>query len=497
HVLLSKNHTDKYGVFTLKTYVPSNLQKELQLCFRYNCDVNDHRRNPHKKEYCKYVSSFRCLWDGATKGIKCKLLAELQDKTVGHVHYPSVSLLTTKKKKIYEIKEWNVKSNISYFVATDFENSTEVKEQIKIAIKEIQNNTCIKFENKEQKIENKSGINFIKSHKCESEKIGEQLENKSQTIYLTDECAQSMRTIRSLLHETLGQFSPVLRKDGNKYVQINLLYLNLSKIEMFNYSYQPIQNYNGYYDFGSITHFNSTMFGVDEKIETIRPIVKYGNYYETSMGKIAEASFYDYRALNKYYCSNFTNTTCGTSSESCLFGGYRDPRNCSRCICRLEHHDNQCRSPSTDFSSPCGYSYIEAKNFLQKWIRSEIHLCEYLIKANDTKKHVFLRLPSFKGIFEKKNCSLKNSINIDYKNDKSEPGLCLCYNKDFETIEIVSEGNFINIGYRFHWYKTFVYFEYMEVNSTNFKYSDLSEDEKMAVLRNVTFDEEKYKKQYS
>uniref|UniRef100_A0A0N5A4H3 Astacin domain-containing protein n=1 Tax=Parastrongyloides trichosuri TaxID=131310 RepID=A0A0N5A4H3_PARTI len=164
-VLLSKNHSDPYGVFTLKTYVPSNLQKELQLCFRYNCDVNDHRRNPHKKEYCKYVSSFRCLWDGATKGIKCKLLAELQDKTVGHVHYPSVSLLTIKKKQKYEIKKWNVNSNISYFIENDFENSTEVKKQIKFAIEEIQNNTCIKFENKEQIIQNKSGINFIKSHK--------------------------------------------------------------------------------------------------------------------------------------------------------------------------------------------------------------------------------------------------------------------------------------------------------------------------------------------
>uniref|UniRef100_A0A0N4ZDA6 Metalloendopeptidase n=1 Tax=Parastrongyloides trichosuri TaxID=131310 RepID=A0A0N4ZDA6_PARTI len=444
-VLLSKNHSDPYGVFALKTYVPSNLQKELQLYFRYNCDLKDRIKYPHRKKYSKYVSSFGCPWDRATKGIK--------------------------NPKQYMHK---------------------VKEQIKIAIKEIQNNTCINFENREEIIQNKSGINFIKSHKCESEKIGETLENKSQTIYLTDECAQSMRTIRSLLHETLGQFSPVLRKDGNKYVQVNLLYLNLSKIEMFNYSYQPIQNYTGYYDFGSIMHFNSTMFSVDEKIETIRPIVKYGNYIKSSMGRIGEASFYDYKTLNKYYCSHFFNVTPSPKSPSCLFEGYLNPINKSTCVCREEYFDEQCRSLSHSFSSQCGFNKIEAKQFLQKWIRSEIHLCEFLIHANDTKKHVFLRLPSFKGTFEKKDCSLKNSINIDYKGDKSEPGLCLCYNKDLETIEVVSESFFIAVGYRFHWYKTFVYFEYMEVNSTNFKYSDLSDDQKMAVFRNVTSDQVKY-----
>uniref|UniRef100_A0A0N4ZXQ3 Astacin domain-containing protein n=1 Tax=Parastrongyloides trichosuri TaxID=131310 RepID=A0A0N4ZXQ3_PARTI len=202
HCCIYKNSTDEYGVFTLRTLVKNETEKGLKLYFRYNCNLKNRIRNPHKKVYSVNVSSLNCPRDSPTGGIKCELKAELQNNTV---HSPSVSLFPNKTRKKYEIEKFDIKNNISFFISKNLGNFSRVEERIINVTKEIENKTCIIFQQRNDKISEGRGINFKKSNECKNTKIGMKQENSSQSIYLTEECATSTRTIRSLLHQALGQ----------------------------------------------------------------------------------------------------------------------------------------------------------------------------------------------------------------------------------------------------------------------------------------------------
>uniref|UniRef100_A0A0N5A121 Astacin domain-containing protein n=1 Tax=Parastrongyloides trichosuri TaxID=131310 RepID=A0A0N5A121_PARTI len=176
------------------------------LYFSHNCSSEKKRPKSKIKSKPVNVSSLKCHWNDSTEEINCELKAELQNKTD-----PSVSLLTSKKKKKYEIKIWDIRNNISFFIFKDFDNFSKVEERITNVIKEIENKTCIIFQQQNDTISKKNGINFKKSNECKNMKIGMKQGNGPQGIYLTEECATSTRTIRSLLHQALGQLASVFR----------------------------------------------------------------------------------------------------------------------------------------------------------------------------------------------------------------------------------------------------------------------------------------------
>uniref|UniRef100_A0A0N4ZTX3 Astacin domain-containing protein n=1 Tax=Parastrongyloides trichosuri TaxID=131310 RepID=A0A0N4ZTX3_PARTI len=151
--------------------------------------------------------------------------------------------------------------------------NSKVEERIINVIKEIENNTCIIFQQQNGTISGRHGINFKKSNECKNMRIGTKKGNSSQGIHLTEECATSIRTIRSLLHQALGHLPSVFREDRNKYVKVDFLYMNLSRVDSFNYNYtyRTENNYTGNFDFGSITLSNSSAFSVDKLKKIIKP----------------------------------------------------------------------------------------------------------------------------------------------------------------------------------------------------------------------------------
>uniref|UniRef100_A0A0N4Z5F1 Astacin domain-containing protein n=1 Tax=Parastrongyloides trichosuri TaxID=131310 RepID=A0A0N4Z5F1_PARTI len=277
HVCISQNSTDKYGVFTLKTFVKNETQKDLILNFYCNYSLKKQCHYSKKKPYSVNVSFLNCPWDNSTKGIKCELKVELQNIIVGIASYPSISLFPNTTREKYGIEKWDIQNNISFYIAKKFDNFSRVDERIINVTKEIENNTCIIFQQQNKTISGKHGINFKKSNECKNMKIGNARKNVSQGIHLTEECATSTRTIRSLLHQALGQLASVFREDRNKYVKINFLYMNLSSVDSFNYNYTYLteNNYTGNFDFGSITLSNSSAFSVDKIKKIIKPIVSY------------------------------------------------------------------------------------------------------------------------------------------------------------------------------------------------------------------------------
>uniref|UniRef100_A0A0N4ZZQ7 Metalloendopeptidase n=1 Tax=Parastrongyloides trichosuri TaxID=131310 RepID=A0A0N4ZZQ7_PARTI len=344
-------------------------------------------------------------------------------------------------------------------------------------VNEVQNNTCIEFAQKDQEIIGQNGINFLKSNICESEFIGAKFENKPQYIYLTDECSYSMRTIRSLLFEALGLLPQVFRKDRNHYVTLKFLYMDQSKVPRFYYNYQPINNSLRFYDFSSITHFNSTMYSVNETLKVITPIVNYSNFYENMMGRIEEPSFFDYKVLNNYYCKN----TC-PKENYCSNHGYHINHRCNKCICSLSYRNDRCEVINYGNLTICGYTSVYAISHLQHIVRSNIDYCLYHLVTHDIRGHVFIRFPYFRGMFLSKICSLNNSIEIKYQERLANPGICLCYSDDIEAPEIISESYHMIVICNFQVYKSYAFFEYMKVNSIDFKYRHLNKYERISHL---------------
>uniref|UniRef100_A0A0N4ZL45 Metalloendopeptidase n=1 Tax=Parastrongyloides trichosuri TaxID=131310 RepID=A0A0N4ZL45_PARTI len=457
------------------TSVKHEIQSKLNLYFYHCCDFKNCGRSPYKAKCLLHVPSLKCTWYQPIVGLKCEL-GEIQLLGKGNCKL----LNSTKKKhKEYKINKWNV--NISYFIFSNFTKINETTKNIQTVLTEVQNNTCIKFFKKNETI-NQNGINFLKSNKCESEVIGMKSENESQYIYLTDECSYSMRKIRSLLYETLGLLPPVLRKDRNKYVTLKFLYMNQSKVTPLYDYYKPINNSLGPYDLGSITHYIPTLFTFDKHVKTIEPNERYKMYYENMIGRIEEPSFFDYRTINKYYCSDICK------KNECEDSGYNDPKNCSKCIERIDFSYIFSNNITDNLNSNCGYYLIYAGDHLKHFIQSRVTTCLYYIRTLYNTGKVYVRFPSFRGTFIKKECSLKNSIEIIYKSNLDVPGLFLCYNDDFETIELISDSIFMTIIYRFEWYETYAYFEYKRTFDNDFKYEKLSKLEKIPLLRNETDD---------
>uniref|UniRef100_A0A0N4ZLH3 Astacin domain-containing protein n=1 Tax=Parastrongyloides trichosuri TaxID=131310 RepID=A0A0N4ZLH3_PARTI len=186
-----KNYTDKYGVFMFNTNVEQKFYPKLELTFSHCCGFIRCQRNSYKAKCSLRVPSLNCTRFPYIVERKCEL-GEIELSYEGNC-----KLLNSTKKlyKKYTINKWNV--NISYFIFNNFTNITETTRNIQTVLTEIENNTCIKFFKKNKTID-KNEIHFLKSNKCESEIIGMKSENKSQYIYLTDECSYSMRKIRSL-----------------------------------------------------------------------------------------------------------------------------------------------------------------------------------------------------------------------------------------------------------------------------------------------------------
>uniref|UniRef100_A0A0N5A6E0 CUB domain-containing protein n=1 Tax=Parastrongyloides trichosuri TaxID=131310 RepID=A0A0N5A6E0_PARTI len=114
---------------------------------------------------------------------------------------------------------------------------------------------------------------------------------------------------------------------------------------------------------------------------------------------------------------------------------------------------------------------------------SNITYCLYHIETNISKgHHVFIRFPNFRGMFLSKQCSWNNSIEIRFKKNVDYPGICLCYNKDIKAPELVSEGKNMIVIFNFQLYRSYVHLEFMEVNSTDFKYESLGEYDRIPQL---------------
>ncbi|CAJ0602546.1 unnamed protein product [Cylicocyclus nassatus] len=150
---------------------------------------------------------------------------------------------------------------------------------------------------------------------------------KAQRLNLGEGCD----LIGSVVHEIghiLGFWHTQARMDRDRYIL--LLLENIERDEGKNFLISDStknENYGIPYDFGSVMHYGSKMFSVNDN-HTMFPI---DERYIDTMGS-PFISFYDLLMMNILYdclgkCKHNPRTA------KCKMGGFPNPRDCTKCVC--------------------------------------------------------------------------------------------------------------------------------------------------------------------
>uniref|UniRef100_A0A0K0FES3 Metalloendopeptidase n=1 Tax=Strongyloides venezuelensis TaxID=75913 RepID=A0A0K0FES3_STRVS len=307
---------------------------------------------------------------------------------------------------------------------------------IKEALKEIENNTCIRFKEDNSLSNNNKGIIFEKSKVCSSY-VGLVNVNKRQTVNLTYECSSEKGYVLHEVGHALGLLHEHCRTDRDEFITIN--FNNIKTGLNGNFEIPRSVNYNNYsthYDYGSIMHYSSYEFSTSYWRKVLTS--KIHTEYDRMMGQRSYMTFNDYKKINLLYCSECKKTK-ETEEEKveCLNGGYIDYKNCSRCLCPFGYTGDSC-SEIMKSDERCNTTTFNANNTIfYHWIAGP-YKCFFHIKTDERKKIEF-------GIYQsstpyKDICTQDISHQVKYLEDKGSTGLLLCAWRN-NIINITSESN--------------------------------------------------------
>ncbi|XP_064597517.1 zinc metalloproteinase nas-38-like [Liolophura sinensis] len=150
------------------------------------------------------------------------------------------------------------------------------------------------------------------------------------------------------------------RPDRNRYVRIN--FSNVWRGFEGNFyanKWNTFHTENTPYDYSSLMHYASRDFARDvsrDTLEAVDPAMR------ATMGQRDELSFWDIKGANSRYCSQ----SCGEDSlewDRCAHEGFRNPNNCSECLCPLGWAPPFCEEPIS--STDCGINTFEATTSVQ------------------------------------------------------------------------------------------------------------------------------------
>uniref|UniRef100_A0A914W9G6 Metalloendopeptidase n=1 Tax=Plectus sambesii TaxID=2011161 RepID=A0A914W9G6_9BILA len=170
----------------------------------------------------------------------------------------------------------------------------------------------------------------------------------------------------------LGFWHEQTRYDRDSYVQIIAGSITSGASGNFEKrSRNEMVTYGIPYDFGSVMHYGSTAFGINNAL-TIRSI---DPNYQYTMGQRLGLSFYDIKFINIAYC----NSVC-SNPLPCQNNGYTDPKNCNQCRCPDGFGGQYCNRAATG-SSGCDPGDLTATTSWQTISQSGRGTCYWLITA--------------------------------------------------------------------------------------------------------------------
>uniref|UniRef100_A0A0N4Z5Y5 Metalloendopeptidase n=1 Tax=Parastrongyloides trichosuri TaxID=131310 RepID=A0A0N4Z5Y5_PARTI len=200
------------------------------------------------------------------------------------------------------------------------------KDIVEAAIKSIEKETCIRFQN--VKKFKGAGLRFIVDKNfelCYSSLTGKDIFDLPQDISIRDKCENHLGSVQHEIVHALGIDHEHNRPDRDKYIIINKKNLKPIYHYLFNITSKDIvHNYNLPYDYGSIMHYER----LAGHIKNQTTIITRNKHYQYTIGNNKYFSFNDVYLLNKHYCSK----KCKVFPK-CNNGGYPNPNNCKVCKC--------------------------------------------------------------------------------------------------------------------------------------------------------------------
>uniref|UniRef100_A0A0K0EUD0 Metalloendopeptidase n=1 Tax=Strongyloides venezuelensis TaxID=75913 RepID=A0A0K0EUD0_STRVS len=336
------------------------------------------------------------------------------------------------------------------------------KDVIKKAIEEIENNTCIRFEEKDLSANNTQGIVFEYSKTNCASKVGRVFKNNTQSIQLTKDCSNKKGVILHELGHALGLLHEHCRTDRDDYItvkeenivngeKVNFEIQNHSAYTNFSihYDYSSIMHY-GQYDFANWNIFNPWLSVLESKLNII---------YNKMMGQRLKMTFNDYKKLNFAYCkcneaekkrrgkgnkkrkNNEEKKTIEPKNKiQCLNGGYiasSNCSNCSKCICPFGYTGDLCNEIMTS-DIKCNKTTFNASEILYTYWIAGPEKCFFFLVAQQGKKielSIYYSSAPYRSI-----CTDDVSHQIKYLKDKGTTGLLLC-SWQRNVINLKSESN--------------------------------------------------------
>ncbi|CAG9538218.1 unnamed protein product [Cercopithifilaria johnstoni] len=280
-----------------------------------------------------------------------------------------------------------------------------------------QSKTCITFENDQEA----SGdyLEFFGGDGCYS-MIGRF--GGRQGISIGKGCERIGTIVHELGH-TLGLWHEQSRPDAEKYITVVKDYIIPSYIsEFLKRSENEITTFDVPYDLGSIMHYGSTAFSVDQKSKTL---LTRDPFYQMTIGQRDSLSFYDIKLINEAYCKSY----CKEKNE-CRNGGYLNPSDCKSCFCpsgfggaKCEMHD------ASESNSNCGgtlkagndWKQIESPGYPDGYPTNIT--CNWLIKTNEEER-IEISFEDDFGIFCSTTCV--DYIELKIGNDMANTGYRIC-----------------------------------------------------------------------
>uniref|UniRef100_A0A0N5A4D1 Metalloendopeptidase n=1 Tax=Parastrongyloides trichosuri TaxID=131310 RepID=A0A0N5A4D1_PARTI len=163
---------------------------------------------------------------------------------------------TKRSIKISPRTEWKMPVNIYISKYSPFRNVT------RIAISLIQNNTCIRFNESEDIIKWRQGINVLRNQDYCASQIGAKYADRPQAVMLAYECFQSIGQTQHELGHALGLYHEHTRIDRDQFVKI--IENNIIPGEQINFKRDPediSSTFNHSYDYSSVMQYPHFAFG--------------------------------------------------------------------------------------------------------------------------------------------------------------------------------------------------------------------------------------------
>ncbi|CAA96596.2 Zinc metalloproteinase nas-36 [Caenorhabditis elegans] len=253
--------------------------------------------------------------------------------------------------------------------------------QIIAAIRFWEDSTCITFENVSDSPDG-DYIEFFSGQGCYS-MIGRN--GGRQGISIGESCVK-MGVIEHEIGHALGLWHEQSRPDALGYVTIERDFILPSYISDFLQRDDEIDTLGIPYDLGSVMHYGSTAFSVDQKSKTV---VTRDSLYQQTIGQREKLSFYDVATINTAYCKD----ECKSEKTKCENGGYMRPSKCSECLCPDGLGGEKCEKNEDSKNAECGgiiklteeWKEIESPNYPDPGYEAD-QKCSWLLKAEKGKR---------------------------------------------------------------------------------------------------------------